>query len=47
MIASEYAKTGQYDRALALLGSIPPAANTAYEAIQSQFIPLLKCAQAQ
>ncbi|MGB3208445.1 MAG: hypothetical protein WBB28_25955 [Crinalium sp.] len=46
-IASEYAKTGQYDRALALVGTIPPAANTTYEAIQAQFIPLLKCAQAQ
>ena len=43
-IAGQYAEAGEYTRALELVETIEPVANTAYEAIEAQFIPLLKCA---
>ncbi|NER35562.1 MAG: hypothetical protein F6J93_16480 [Oscillatoria sp. SIO1A7] len=43
-IARQYAEAGEYTRALELVETIEPIANTAYEAIEAQFIPLLKCA---
>ena len=46
-IAGQYAEAGEYTRALELVETIEPVANTAYEAIEAQFIPLLKCALEQ